>query len=144
MEKTNVLGIPVVTLSNGLRVANFSSPHPFTFVDGTVLPACPPERAQDMKLEAVEEETVEVIPMLPRGISYTNISLEWKMSKAVADELTRLLSRKDIESQFDILLVPLPVMTALKAEGNYGVGKARCVRMADRVTKAAHIDRFCI
>lgn len=37
-EQTTPVG-QITKLSNGLRVANFSSPHPFTFEDGSVIPA---------------------------------------------------------------------------------------------------------
>ncbi len=46
--------------------------------------------------------------------------------------------REDI----DVVLVPFPVMTALKDAG-ISIGKARVIRVADRVTKMIHIDRFC-
>ena len=35
---------PTAILSNGVGVANFSSPHPFNFTDGTVLDRCDSER----------------------------------------------------------------------------------------------------
>lgn len=131
--KSNSLGVPVVTLSNGIRVANFSSPHDFKFVDGSVLPACTDQRAREMALESREVENEN--PYAP----ITDIKLSWAMSDAVFSELARL---KDSD-EFDVLLVPLPVMTALKEEDELSPGKCRCIRMADRVNKLSHIDRFC-
>lgn len=131
---TNTL--PIVTLSNGLRVANFSSPHNFNFVDGTILPACSTDRARSLMLESIEIETKSL-----DHDGVIDIELSWRMSDAVRDELRRL-GQFENES-FDILLVPLPVMMAMKAE--FGVvGKARCIRVADRVSKTIHIDRFCL
>ena len=44
----------IFTLKNGLRVANFSSPHPFTFTDGTIIPAVEDEKARNLMLEVKE------------------------------------------------------------------------------------------
>lgn len=123
--------VPIVTLSNGVRVANFSSPHSFTFVDGTVLPACSRERAERLMLGALEHEE-------PGIKGTTDIVLEWTMSMAVENELVYLEGHRDI----DIILVPLPVMTVLKEMG-LNTGKCRVIRTADRVAKTIHIDRFC-
>lgn len=143
--------LPVVRLSNGLRVANFSSPHSFNFVDGSVLPACTADRSQAMALDAREIEvknmtrTNGVLTIFQSGgIPFTDIYLEWEMTKNVKDDLYDLMSSGEWE-EFDILLVPLPVMQAIKKDGMTSLlDKARCVRIADRVTKAAHIDRFCL
>ena len=121
---------PVVTLRNGLRLANFSSPHSFTFDDGTELPPCSPERAERLVLRACERET-------DRG-KWKDIALGFTMTPVVMDELTRLE-----KSDVDIILVPYPVMTALR-ECEVSLTKVRCVRMVDRVRKIASCDRFCI
>lgn len=125
------VSVPKVSLSNGLRVANFSSPHAFTFEDGSVLEACAPERAKALMLESVETEVQN-----PGG--WVDISLEWKLSDEVSDALIEL----EQDDEVDIFLVPFPVMTALKEAGR-DVGKARVIRVKDRVTKEIHIDRFC-
>jgi hypothetical protein len=125
--------VPVVTLTNGVKVANFSSPHPFTFTDGTVLPACSAERAQATKLEAVEQESPH-----PTCKGVVDIQLDWKITSYIFKELGKLDLREDV----DVILVPFPVMTALKNAG-IPIGKARVIRVADRVTKEIHIDRFC-
>lgn len=131
-----MLNIPVVTLSNGLRVANFSSPHEFHFVDGSVLSACSPEWAREMMLDAEEREA---LVETQSGVAYTDIGLCWKLSDVVRWEIDRLR----VSDDFDVLIIPLPVMTALK-EARLPIGRMRCIRMADRVTKKAHIDRFCV
>jgi hypothetical protein len=131
MTQTQEEVVPVVTLSNGLRVANFSSPHAFTFVDGSVLPACSKERALRLMLDAHEHEE-------PGIKGTTDIVLEWAMSLAVKQELAALQARSDI----DVIIVPLPVMTVMK-DGKMPIGKCRVIRVADRVSKAVHVDRFC-
>lgn len=137
MEKTNSLSVPVVTLSNGLRVANFSSPHDFHFVDGSILPACSEERARVLMLDSEEVESKRWIG--GADIKVIDIELKWKMSQAVEQALGELFHSEE----FDVLIVPLPVMQAMK-EQRMLLGKARCIRMADRVNKKSHIDRFCI
>lgn len=121
---------PVITLKNGIRVANLSSPHSFKFITGEELPACSAEVANRLKLEQVEKE----VP----GIKGTiDIELTFQMSAAVREELDVLSGREDI----DIVIVPFPVMNALKEERP--IGKFRVCRVADRVTKAIFSDKFC-
>lgn len=128
---------PVVTLSSGVRVANFSSPHPFQFDDGSVLPGCSPERANALMLHAEEVES----PTRLAGV--LDIELLFMMSDAVRDELGRLVIRDDS----DVILVPLPVMHAVK-ESDPGfrlaaLSKARTCRVVDRVAKTISSTRFC-
>lgn len=123
---------PVITLTNGIRIANFSSYHPFTFTDGSVLPGCDPSRTRALMLESTEREYPD--PILP----FTSIRLEFHLSPAVADEFLAMQNNPNI----DIILVPLSVMEALKQD-LVSLHKARCIRMADRVLKIAHHDRFC-
>jgi len=142
---------PVVTLKNGLRVANFSSPHSFTFSDGTILPACPPDTVEAGKLIAEEKEKVSVI----NNIEFTDVDLEFRLSESCKIMLRFLTLRKDV----DIILVPLPVLECIKklkvgweAEDiNYNnrfqrdcLARCRVVRVKDRQTKVIYSDRFCI
>jgi len=138
MQTDTVEHVPVVTLTNGVRVANFSSPHLFTFTDGVKLPACSKERALHLMLESHERESP--------GIKGTiDLELTFEMSLAVEEALVALNAREDV----DIIIVPFPVMTALKEKPLKGVplrqtiGKCRVCRTADRVTKTIHHDRFC-
>lgn len=139
------MDMPIVTLGSGLRVANFSSPHSFIFVTGEVLAACSPERARALMLEVGEREVVN-----PKG--FTDIRLEFLMSDAVGQELEKLLG---CYTDFDVLLVPLPVLQAIRAcdvaAGGMGSDKwhrmtrfARVCRVADRVAKTIYGDRFCL
>lgn len=119
------------TLANGITLCNFSSAHSFTFEDGSMLPACDPERCKALMLHSVEIEH-------PNPGGWTDIELRFELSDIVRNEVARLNAREDI----DILIVPFPVMTALKTAG-INVGKCRTTRMKDRVTKMAHDNRFC-
>ncbi len=71
---------PMVELSNGLVVANFSSPHSFTFTTGEVLGACAGERAKALMLESEEIETTRAVGLKHQ---WTDIELKFSMSAAV-------------------------------------------------------------
>lgn len=68
--------MPWVWLSNGLIVANFSSPHSFRFTSGELLPACEEDRARGLMLDVTEVETPN-----PRG--WTDIELRFELSDVV-------------------------------------------------------------
>lgn len=119
------------TLSNGIRIANFSSAHSFEFTDGTILSACNSDRCKELMLTAEEIET--------KREKWTDIDLTFRMNAKVFTELERMEQRKDI----DIILCPLPVLSALR-NINHNLKKVRGLRMADRVNKLVHIDKFCI
>lgn len=122
---------PRIELENGIRVANFSSPHAFNFVSGETLPACSPERCRRLSAVSQEVETHNA-----RG--WTDIELSFELGPDVRAELERL----DADDDVDVVIAPLPIVQAARS---IGLGrKARTVRMADRVTKVAHSDRFCV
>jgi hypothetical protein len=140
---------PTVTLKNGLRVANFSSPHPFTFDDGTILPACPNSTVESGKLASIEFTEDETI----NGVTIEKIDLSFALSDSCATMLFFLVERKDV----DIVLVPLPVLECIKDVVNTqlqakqvmnlcieALAKCRVVKMKDRITKVIYSNRFCI
>jgi len=134
-----------IKLDNGIRIANFSSPHSFRFNTGEELPACSAVRAKSLMLKAEECEFTH-----PKG--WTDIALSFRMTVEVWHELQALVAREDI----DVLLVPFPVITAMRdhmasfapdpfeAQRNDQMrAKVRTIRSADRVTKTIYSDRFC-
>jgi len=127
--------VPVVNLSNRLRVANFSSPHPFQFEDGSVLPACTPLRAEMGTLGAREETAV--FPGLPDVLAVHPIF--W-LTQTIIDELTRLEEDDDI----DLVIVPRPVIECLQ-DGDLldTFSKVATIRVKNRVTKEIFCDKFC-
>lgn len=135
---------PVVTLKNGLRVANFSSPHPFTFTDGTVLPACSDETCRAGTLNSIEIATERIV----KDVATTDVQLTFELSDTAKVMLSFIVDRADI----DIVLVPLPLMESVKKLGLMDYNKLRwraekkirCVRMADRIKKIIFSDKFCI
>lgn len=125
---------PTVVLENGLRVANFSSPHEFKFDDGTVLPACSPEHARELMLEAQERvHTVDV-----NGIIINDIDLSFEMSGSVLRALNECSHLKDI----DIAIVPLPVLQLVREISFDGPVMFRGIRVADRVLKTVSSNKF--
>ena len=133
----NVLTTPtIVKLSNGKKVANFSSPHEFKFTDGTVLPAHDADTANTLKIEFIETELND------KG----DISLEFKLTPALNIAVSAYLFLY-VHSQVDVVFCPLPMITALK--DTYGrewlLGSPfRAVRIEDRVNKLVSIDKQCI
>lgn len=126
--------MPIIRLSNGLKVANFSSAHPFIFEDGSKLPGCSDERCNLLSL------TAEEVVRRSRCDRYNDIQLRYRMSDIVAEALLWA----DANDNVDIVIVPLPVLEAIKESHMFIAGhKFRTCRVKDRVTKICHIDRFC-
>lgn len=123
--------VPTATLTNGLTVANFSSPHPFTFTDGTVLAPCSDDRARWYMLNAKEVES-------PGIKGTTDIELTFGMTDDIARELERVQALEGV----DLVIIPLPVMKAM-VDAKMDIGSCRSIRMADRVNKVIHHDRWC-
>ena len=137
---TTITEAPAVNLSNGLRVVNFSSPHPFNFVDGVELPACSKERSSALNMG--REKDIEVPwPNQLHAVSGPILAVTpvFTMTPAVEAELVELQESWDV----DIIMVPFPLLQLLREQDLLGrFNKAATVIMADRITKAAAIDKF--
>ena len=126
---------PVITLNNGITIANWSSPHEFKFTTGEVLPACTPERVNAMSID-IDETVVS-------NKKWDDIKIKTSIPDVVQDDLKILQDDEDI----DIILVPFMVQSAMKSllRMRYPYFfKLRVIRVADRVTKEIYPDRFCI
>lgn len=123
---------PVITLDNGIRIANWSSPHEFKFTTGEILPACPPERAKAMSLD-IDETVVN-------QEKWDDIVLDTNIPDSVYEDIEELKYNDEI----DIILVPFMVLDALKSSYPWIADKCRVIRVADRVTKEIYPDKFCI
>lgn len=95
--------IPKVTLTNGLRVANFSSAHPFEFEDGSILPAVSKETS--MRL-AVPKTMVQVAP------NTVTMSFPIHTSDFLRDQINGCMKNKNI----DIFICPLMMLQGIKEE----------------------------
>jgi hypothetical protein len=124
----------VITLSNGKRVGNFSSPHSFTFTDGSVLPAVSVEEAERLKVDFHEED------LLGNG----DVSLSFSLSDVVRE---RVIDLNDMwcKEEIDVVFVPLPMLTTLKNIGwDVRNSPFRAVRIEDRILKLISIDKQCL
>jgi len=130
----------IFTLKNGLRVANFSSPHPFTFTDGTVIPAVGRKKAEILMLNVEENLCRE------RDRKFRTIKLDWSLSDAVSNDIDWWMTYYNLKT-VDVVLVPLPVMTALHAiwsDKDILKSPFRVIRVANRILKTIETNKFCI
>lgn len=133
---------PAISLKNGLRVANFSSPHEFNFEDGSVLPACTKERAMVLNLARNDRE---VLWDGPRSPSWPTEELVLAVTPGFATTPEIIAELAELEGHWDvdIVLVPFPVLQSLRDEKMLEkFKKVATVIMADRITKAASTTKF--
>jgi hypothetical protein len=122
-------------LSNGKKVGNFSSPHEFTFEDGSILPAHTAEESERLKVtfnEVIDDDG--------------DVTLSFDLSDEVWDEMYEWLEVWN-DGLVDYVFVPLPMMTAIKQTWSEELVKHspfRCIRIEDRVKKLASITKQCI
>lgn len=123
----------IITLSNGKKVANFSSPHSFQFEDGSVLPAVSNEESERLKVDFIEED-----------LGGGDIGLKFKLSQEVIEEISNW-SNAYFNKLVDVVFCPLPMITALKERGyNLKNSPFRAVRIEDRINKLVSINKQCI
>lgn len=135
----------IVTLSNGLKVGNFSSPHPFTFVDGSVLPAVSNEEAEKYKIHFYE------IPVY--GADEYTYGLSFELSQDVLPRMS-IFYNMYLNKKVNIVLCPLPMIKAIEDAITYeqpeldfnDIRKSpfRAIRMEDRIKKLVSINKFTI
>ncbi len=130
-------------LRNGVKVANFSSPHSFTFDDGTVLDAVNEKTSKVLKIDFNEKNM-----SLETGQSFDTIMLTFGLSNVVKDKM-KLWMDKYIKGDVDVVLVPLPMITAMRQSGEWDDGKLllspfRAIRKEDRTKMVISSDKFCI
>lgn len=126
----------IIVLSNGKKVANFSSPHPFTFTDGSIIPAVPDERSELLKI--VFHEVIEN----DKG----DVSLSFDLSDVVIDEMQEWVKLYD-NGKVDVVFCPLPMIIAIAdrwSEKALLNSPFRGIRMEDRIKKLASIDKQCL
>jgi hypothetical protein len=123
-----------VTLKTGLTVVNFSSPHAFTFSDGSVLPACSPEHCRELSLTRSEVSSLVEV----RGVSIREVKVSFVMTPQVREELDRLQNE-----EVDIIIVPLPILQLVREE-RAKYSKVRGVLLADRVNKICEAEAFSV
>ena len=124
----------ITTLSNGKKVANFSSPHPFTFTDGNILPAMDLEISKELSLKEIET------PINDKG----DIEISFEITGMIRAEM--FAWEKGYGNNYvDVVFCPLPMIMALKEEG-YDLKNSpfRSVRIEDRIKKLVSIHKQCV
>lgn len=127
----------IITLSNGKKVGNFSSPHPFTFEDGSVLPAVSEEKAKRLEINFIET----VVDRLNGDVSLT-----FELSADVLAEMEKWQKIYSIE-EVDVVFCPLPMITALRKSTSISTVRLtpfRAIRIEDRIKKLVSIHKQCI
>lgn len=126
----------IITLSNGKKVGNFSSPHPFTFEDGSILYPVIPKEAERLKVEFIEE------PINDKG----DLKLYFRITNDIGTEVSLWLSAHEA-GEVDVVYCPLPMITALKetmGEEWLIESPFRAIRMEDRIRKLVSIHKQCV
>ena len=127
----------VLTLSNGKRVGNFSSPHEFKFTDGSILPAVSDERGRELSMVKYE-------------VDYGNgdMLLAFYFTPIIEEEMEIWESLKE-KNEVDIVFCPLPMFTKIRERLN-NLRKSvrdvpfRVVYIEDRIEKKVSITKQCI
>lgn len=127
----------ILTLSNGKKVGNFSSPHEFKFTDGSILPAVSDERSIELSLRVEEIDHDD-----------GDINIDFFGTDQIVEEIEIWKSLKD-EGIVDIVFCPLPMMMILRHVYEFGKGgfksiPFRAVYIEDRIEKKVSITRQCI
>ena len=143
----NLSKMPAVDLSNGICVANFSSPHPFTFEDGTVLPACEEDRVIVGSVSPMET----LIPARTdnNNIKFFQVELQPRIA---SEELHEMLCNAHDDPRYsyvDIILVSLMLLEAIKEHRtavNYDAQWHKChaIRRPFRGANVVCAGRFCV
>ena len=138
--------MPVVTLSNGLRVANFSSGHPFEFADGSILPACQNDRVLAGSVNPMETVVTR------RGAGESSAMFDVvTLTPHLTDDCRKMLddTYRLANLSVDIVIIPLMLLEAIKrykeSLGNVGEGwYSHCytIRRTHRNGPIC-IDKFC-
>lgn len=145
--------LPIVTLSNGLRIGNFSSPHTFEFEDGSILQACSNQRAEYLKIDFIERKIPQEIN---NKVVINNIELTFKLTENVIEKVRKIMFEYRRNLEVDLILIPLPMLTALKesdfiyyVENDNNIKNIidtpfRVIKMKSRLDKKVRIDDFCV
>tara|TARA_R100001443_G_scaffold112059_1_gene125325 strand:- start:62 stop:484 length:423 start_codon:yes stop_codon:yes gene_type:complete len=129
----------IVSLKNGTRVANFSSPHIYTFDDGSRMAKCDMREAGLFKVQFREKVVKDI-----RDIA--GIEMDFMLSKALMSRIN-MWEQLYNEKKVDVVLCSLPLLTALKKILDIKELMKmpfRGVRTKDRTKKVILTDRFVI
>lgn len=132
----------IVTLTNGKKVANFSSPHSFEFEDGTVLDAVSNDEAERLKINFNESSLTGGYKEAKSG----DITLNFTLSEEVTIEMG-IWDKLHREGLVDVVYCPLPMLKAMERWMDITAILStpfRAIRMTDRIKKLVSIELQCI
>jgi hypothetical protein len=135
LEKLTHLKNSIITLSNGKRVGNFSSPHSFTFEDGSVLPKVSDAESERLCVTFIEVPVEDGQP--------GDIELKFEISQSVLFEMSYWQSLF-LNNLVDVVFCPLPMIKTLKDQGkDLKNTPFRAIRMVSRTDKRVSIEKQC-
>ena len=144
-------GYTSIDLTNGLRIVNFSSPHPFNFVTGEILPACEKDWVEKMSLDIEEDEEPWMSPMdisLAKvwPTKYSSDIVDVKLTVSIPTHILDVLDELENDEDVHVVLMPFMVHDALKRCRLFpdAYRKPRVIRVADRMTKEIYNNKFCV
>jgi len=137
--------MPIIKLSNGLRVCNFSSPHDFSFEDSSILKACSLDHAEKYKVNFNEVKTKQLI----NNIEIENIELSFSLSDVLLKEVKEIIKTWKLKNEYDLIIIPLTMLNAIKENKelkNIDLKELpfRVIRMRSRTEKKVKVDQFCL
>lgn len=135
----------IIKLSNGLLVANFSSPHEFKFEDGSILPAHDNEYSLKYQITFIET-LLSDNTLLAIKDEINDVFLRFELSNDVM-ELVHYWNNMSSVGNVHRVLIPMPMMTALREKMSMGWirnSPFRVIRVEDRINKLISISKFCI
>lgn len=132
----------VVTLSNGVRVANLCCPDAHLFEDGVALPGCPIARWAEYQ-PTYEEATAPMVRADDDGKTVLAYTVTRKpVVPAHVRESVKALLEGDGAQQFDVLLIPPRLMTAWRASGAAVPDKLRTAVASTSMRKRWALDKY--
>lgn len=141
--------MPTAVTSTGLRVANFSSFHPFTMNDGTIVPACTREWSDSLKMQIVEILDQSQVCQSENHQLFETVMLKMELPSMVLDCVNAVIWAQ-VHQLIDVVLCPLMVITALRDSGydeeNLRMMPLRTIRRLQRNcdNNLIHHNKFCL
>ena len=127
----------IITLTNGKRVANFSSAHHFVFTDGSILPALSEDDAKKYKVTFIEK----IDP------NNGDVELTFSISQDINDLMHEWQALYD-SNEVDVVFCPLPMITAMKEHSHWRHiikdSPFRSIRREDRCDGLVSINKQCL
>lgn len=140
-----MININIVTLKNGLQVANFSSPHEFIFDEGTIVPAKSAGEAERLKVTFIESSHEIAGGGEEDNCIFHHVRLRFELSEDIINEL-KSCEILYLNKELDVLLCPFPMIQAIESHPDSEVRSFRSfcfsIRIEDRINKICSSTKF--